>query len=130
MCPQIAPNHDIMLGKNHGWAIMSENTCFIIMIFYECIYSIQISLKSSVKEYAVSLPVIQPRELVLRISSFPITSYTPSLHSRKTVPDSSIAIRTFIDNYNKDWLIGCLGYKSPLEYLAEYEHNKVALATA
>lgn len=36
----------------------------------------------------------------------------------------------FIDDYNKDWLIGRLGYKSPLEYMAEYEQNKVDLATA
>ncbi len=53
-----------------------------------------------------------------------------SLNHFKSLDDARISIRQFIDNYNKDWLIGRLGYKSPLEYMAEYEQNKVALATA
>ncbi len=31
----------------------------------------------------------------------------------------------FVDNYNRQWLIYRLGYKSPLEYREEYE-RKVA----
>lgn len=53
-----------------------------------------------------------------------------SLNHFRTLDEAQAAIKAFIDNYNKDWLIGRLGYKSPLEYMSEYEQNKVALATA
>ena len=48
----------------------------------------------------------------------------------RTLDEARAAIAKFIDDYNKGWLIGRLGYKSPLEYMTEYEQNKVALATA
>ena len=52
------------------------------------------------------------------------------LNHFRTLDEARVAIAEFIDNYNKDWLIGRLGYKSPLEYMSEFEQNKVALATA
>lgn len=39
--------------------------------------------------------------------------------------EANEAIRKFVDNYNRQWLIYRLGYKSPLEYREEYE-RKVA----
>ena len=48
-----------------------------------------------------------------------------SLHHFKTLEEANEAIRKFVDNYNRQWLIHRLGYKSPLEYREEYE-RKVA----
>ena len=53
-----------------------------------------------------------------------------SLSHFKTLEDARAAIKKFIDDYNEDWLLERLGYKSPLEYMAEYETIKVATATA
>lgn len=51
-----------------------------------------------------------------------------SLGHFRTLEDAYQAIRVFIDNYNKDWLIGKLGYRSMLEYMADYKQNMGALA--
>ena len=48
-----------------------------------------------------------------------------SLNHFKTLDEANEAIRKFVDNYNRQWLIYRLGYKSPLEYREEYE-RKVA----
>lgn len=48
-----------------------------------------------------------------------------SLNHFKTLEEANEAIRKFVDNYNRQWLIYRLGYKSPLEYREEYE-RKVA----
>ena len=53
-----------------------------------------------------------------------------SLNHFRTLDEAGAAIARFIDNYNKDWLIGRLGYKSPLEFMVEYGQDKLALATA
>lgn len=53
-----------------------------------------------------------------------------SLSHFRTLEEAGQAIRKFVDDYNKDWLIGRLGYKSPLEYMAEYKQTMVALVTA
>lgn len=42
-----------------------------------------------------------------------------------TDDEALVAIRKFVNNYNQQWLIYRLGYKSPLEYREEYE-RKVA----
>ena len=46
-----------------------------------------------------------------------------SLHHFKTLEEANEAIRKFVDNYNRQWLIYRLGYKSPLEYREEYERR-------
>ena len=46
-----------------------------------------------------------------------------SLHHFKTLEEANEAIRKFVDNYNQQWLIYRLGYKSPLEYRKEYERR-------
>lgn len=48
-----------------------------------------------------------------------------SLNHFKTLEEANEAIRKFVENYNHQWLIYRLGYKSPLEYREEYE-RKVA----
>ena len=48
-----------------------------------------------------------------------------SLNHFKTLDEANEAIRKFVDNYNRQWLIYRLGYKSLLEYREEYE-RKVA----
>lgn len=48
-----------------------------------------------------------------------------SLSHFKTLDEANEAIRKFVENYNREWLICRLGYKSPLEYRNEYK-RKVA----
>lgn len=48
----------------------------------------------------------------------------------KTLDEAREAISRFVDNYNQRWLLQRLGYKSPLEYMTEYQENKGARATA
>ena len=46
-----------------------------------------------------------------------------SLSHFKTLEEANAAIGKFIENYNREWLIYRLGYKSPVEYRLEYETN-------